>query len=197
MARRAVALARRMHAKGVHASTEYADDIEFRLERKRIKNLNLRVRPDGTVFVSAPMRMSLARIKDFVSSKAKWIARVQADYENCPTALAERATDEEKAQWKELVSAFAPPLVEKWEGVLGVHANKLVYRNMKSRWGSCQPETGRICLNTRLALYPPECLEYVVVHELCHMLVRGHGKDFHELMDAVMPDWKTRRAKLR
>ena len=49
-------------------------------------------------------------------------------------------------------------------------AQKLAYRNMKSRWGSCQPSTGRICINVRLALYPPECLEYVVVHELCHLL---------------------------
>ena len=80
---------------------------------------------------------------------------------------------------------------------MGVRAGKVAYRNMTSRWGSCQPSTGRICINVRLALYPPECLEYVVVHELCHLLERGHGPRFHELMDAFMPDWKTRRAKLR
>ena len=68
---------------------------------------------------------------------------------------------------------------------------------MKSRWGSCQPSTGRICINTVLAICPPECLEYVVVHELCHLLVPGHGPDFHAIMDRVMPDWKQRRAKLR
>lgn len=56
---------------------------------------------------------------------------------------------------------------------------------------------GRICINVRLALYPPECLEYVVVHELCHLLERGHGPRFHALMDTFMPDWKERRAKLR
>jgi hypothetical protein len=95
------------------------------------------------------------------------------------------------------VSACVPPLVEAWEPILGVHAQNLVYRNMKSRWGSCQPATGRICINTRLALYPPECLEYVVVHELCHLLVSGHGPEFHALMTSVMPDWKARRARLR
>ena len=57
--------------------------------------------------------------------------------------------------------------------------------------------TGRICINVRLALYPPECLEYVVVHELCHLLERGHGSRFKALMDAFMPDWRDRRAKLR
>ena len=80
---------------------------------------------------------------------------------------------------------------------MGVKAGKLAYRNMTSRWGSCQPATGRICINVRLALYPPECLEYVVVHELCHLLERGHGPRFHQLMDTFMPDWKQRRAKLR
>ena len=60
----------------------------------------------------------------------------------------------------------------------GVKAGKLAYRNMTSRWGSCQPATGRICINVRLALYPPGCLEYVVVHELCHLLERGHGSRF-------------------
>ena len=77
-----------------------------------------------------------------------------------------------------------------------VKAKKLDYRKMKSRWGSCQPSTGRICINIVLALYPPECLEYVVVHELCHLLVPGHGPQFRELMDRVMPDWRTRKAKL-
>ena len=75
---------------------------------------------------------------------------------------------------------------------MGVRAGKLAYRNMTSRWGSCQPSTGRICINVRLALYPPECLEYVVVHELCHMLEPNHGAGFKALMTKVMPDWKQR-----
>ena len=53
------------------------------------------------------------------------------------------------------------------------------------------------CINVRLALYPPECLEYVVVHELCHLRERGHGQRFKDLMDTYMPDWRERRAKLR
>lgn len=112
-------------------------------------------------------------------------------------ARAAQATPEEVAAWREAVSACAPALVAAWEPIMGVKAGKLAYRNMMSRWGSCQPSTGRICINVRLALYPPECLEYVVVHELCHLLERGHGPRFHQLMDAFMPDWKQRRAKLR
>lgn len=112
-------------------------------------------------------------------------------------ARASQATPEEVAQWREVVSACVPALIAAWEPIMGVKAGKLAYRNMTSRWGSCQPSTGRICINVRLALYPPECLEYVVVHELCHLLERGHGPRFHQLMDTFMPDWKQRRAKLR
>lgn len=63
--------------------------------------------------------------------------------------------------------------------------------------GQLPTRTGRICINVRLALYPPECLEYVVVHELCHLRERGHGQRFKDLMDTYMPDWRERRAKLR
>lgn len=173
-------------------------DIEVRLARKRIKNLHLRVKPpDGRVEASAPVRMPLADIERFVLQRSDWIIRQQQAIAAAPSSRADAATLEEQAAWKEVVSACVPPLVRAWEPIMGVRAGKLAYRNMTSRWGSCQPATGRICINTRLALYPPECLEYVVVHELCHLLERSHGPRFHRLMDAFMPDWKQRRAKLR
>lgn len=114
-----------------------------------------------------------------------------------PMAQASQASKAEVAQWRAVVQACVPALVAAWEPIMGVKAGQLAYRNMTSRWGSCQPSTGRICINVRLALYPPECLEYVVVHELCHLLERGHGPRFHQLMDRFMPDWKQRRDKLR
>ncbi len=110
---------------------------------------------------------------------------------------AEYASEEEKREWKQLISAFVPPLIEKWEPVLGVRVGKLAYRNMKSRWGSCTPSTGRICINTRLALYPPECLEYVVVHELCHLRVGGHNKQFWALVESCLPNYKQAKKLLR
>ncbi len=170
--------------------------FDVQLTRKRIKNVNLRVRPNGQVTVSAPAHVSLGEIERFLESKRSWIQRAQQKHPaNVPDPFAE-ATDEEKQQWKSLVEAFVPPLIQKWEAILGVRAGKLAYRNMKSRWGSCQPSTGRICVNTRLALYPPECLEYVVVHELCHLLVHGHGQAFYDLLDRALPDWRQARQRL-
>jgi len=111
-------------------------------------------------------------------------------------AAAQDATPDEVAQWRAIVEAATPVLVKHWEPLLGVHVQKLAYRNMTSRWGSCQPATGRVCINVRLALFPPECLEYVVVHELCHLIERGHGPRFKVLLNTYLPDWKERRAKL-
>lgn len=176
---------------------EFAGGVEYWLTRKRKKTIGIRVRPDGRVDVSAPLRTRRREIASFVESKAAWIRKKQAEAERSIERYAELAPPEEVAQWRAVVESCVPSLVAEWEPILGVHAGKLAYRNMTSRWGSCQPSTGRICINVRLALYPPECLEYVVVHELCHLLVRGHGPDFYALMDGVMPDWRNRRAKLR
>ena len=174
------------------------DGLTVRLTRKRVKNLNLRIgRPGGCVEVSAPTYARDQDIVRFVREKRAWIEQKRAQVAESPAALAVQAAPEQVAQWRAVVEACVPALVEAWEPIMGVKAGKLAYRNMTSRWGSCQPATGRICINVRLALYPPECLEYVVVHELCHLLERGHGPRFKGLMDAFMPDWRERRAKLR
>lgn len=176
----------------------FVDEFEVWILRKRIKNINLRVKPpDGRIEVSAPLRVDTSFVRAFVREKRDWIRKQQERIAASPQGRAAAASPDEVAQWREVVQAFVPPLIAKWEPIMGVKAGKIAYRNMTSRWGSCQPSTGRICINVRLALYPPECLEYVVVHELCHLLERGHGPRFHALMDAFLPDWKAILAKLR
>lgn len=175
----------------------FVDEFEIWVARKRVKNINIRVKPDGRIEASVPERLSHARFERFVRDHREWIQKNQRALLDSTQARAANATDDEKRQWREVVEAFVPALIERWEPIMGVKSGKLAYRNMTSRWGSCQPSTGRICINIRLALYPPECLEYVVVHELCHLLVRGHGPEFKALMDHYLPDWRDRRALLR
>ena len=176
----------------------YIEGIPVKLTRKRMKSVRLRVKsPSGEVCLSAPYHIPEDELRPFVAARADWIRQQQTRIAASPSARAEKASKEEIEAWRTVVKACVPPLVEQWAAILDVHPKTIAYRNMKSRWGSCQPSTGRICINVRLALYPPECLEYVVVHELCHLLERGHGPRFHALMDTFMPDWKERRAKLR
>jgi predicted metal-dependent hydrolase len=90
-----------------------------------------------------------------------------------------------------------PILVDRWENTLGVEATSWQIRRMKTRWGSCNPVRRRISLNLRLVAYPLDCLEYVVVHELAHLLVPDHGPGFYAVLDRHHPDWKAARTLLR
>jgi predicted metal-dependent hydrolase len=89
-----------------------------------------------------------------------------------------------------------PAVLEKWQPKLGVRVPKWNIRRMKTKWGSCNRETGHIWFNVELAKKHPDSLEYLAVHEMTHLLERGHGDRFAKLMDKHMPDWKARRDRL-
>ena len=89
------------------------------------------------------------------------------------------------------------PLLRQWQPVVGRQASRVRVRWMKTRWGSCQPKTGSLTFNLELAKRDPRCLEYVVVHELTHLIERAHNQRFWGLMDQFLPDWRVRRAELK
>lgn len=98
--------------------------------------------------------------------------------------------------YREEVRAAATPLIAKWESQLGVKSAKCFVQRMKTKWGSCNPSTHSIRLNSDLAKKPRECLEYIVVHELIHLLEPSHNPHFTSLMDKFMPNWKHIREEL-
>lgn len=174
------------------------DNISVVYTVKRVKNINVRIKHDGTgVCVSAPFWISESQVIEFIRSKSDWIQKQQEKTDRTLTFQAQQATPQQLEAYRAFVKEKTPSLVEKWEAIMGVEAGNVVYRNMTSRWGSCNPRTGRICINIQLARYPYECLEYVVVHELCHLLEPGHGSRFKQLMTEFLPDWKSRRQQLR
>ena len=90
-----------------------------------------------------------------------------------------------------------PPLITKWESILNVSVERFSIRNMKTRWGSCTPKTRSIRINLELIKRDPKCLEYIVVHELVHLLEASHNNKFKTLMDKFYPKWKFYRKELR
>ncbi len=100
------------------------------------------------------------------------------------------------AWYREQVRTAATPYIEKWEPLIGVKAEQLHIQRMKTRWGSCNPRRGSIRLNSELGKKPRECLEYVVVHELIHLLEPTHNARFYTLMEKFMPNWKHLRDEL-
>lgn len=88
------------------------------------------------------------------------------------------------------------PLIAKWEPVLGIKVERIFVQKMKTRWGSCNFKTSTVRFNTDLAKKPPECLEYVLVHELAHLLEPTHNERFVAVMDRFLPHWRQRRDQL-
>jgi len=98
--------------------------------------------------------------------------------------------------YREQLRELIPPLIEKWEPVLDVHVASWGIKRMKTKWGSCNVTAGRIWLNLKLAKKPVECLEYVVVHEMAHLLERHHNGRFIAFLDDYLPQWRTYRDEL-
>lgn len=173
------------------------EDIPVTIEYRKVKNINLYIKPpDGRILVTAPGGVSKKTIYQFLESKAAWIERARQRVDNVHNLKNLKAgivsTQENVDKMLKKVEKY----VDKWEPVMGVHAAHWTIREMKTRWGSCTVGTGRIRLNTRLAVYPDECLEYVIVHELCHLLEPSHNQRFKALMSQFLPDWKERKMKL-
>ncbi len=188
-------------------------EICYELVRKKVKNVNLRVRPDGSVTVSANLRVSLRFTDEFVRSKAGFIraarqryaerAEQRREYERRQQELREQrlaagepvqecTREEFLARMQELSRRWYPPFRE-----LGVPWPQIRIRKMTSRWGSCHTARGIITYSTMLAERPEKAAEYVVVHEFAHFLVPNHSARFYETVASVMPDWRERKELLR
>jgi len=98
--------------------------------------------------------------------------------------------------YREQVKNAAPALIPKWERLMGVKVERFFVQRMKTKWGSCNPAARHIRLNTDLAKKPRECLEYIVVHEMVHLLEHTHNERFIALMDRYLPKWKSSRQLL-
>lgn len=170
--------------------------LEYELVRKNVKNLNLRVRRDGSVAVSVPRRVSAEQADAFVAGRLGWVieakqqvARRARQQEACPPPSPEECL----ALFEPISQAVYPAFAK----VLGGQPPQLRVRDMTSRWGVCDVAKKRITLASRLAQQPAAAVEYVIVHEYCHFVHPNHQKEFWALVERFLPDWKARRALLR
>jgi predicted metal-dependent hydrolase len=112
------------------------------------------------------------------------------------------ATTQEQKQiliehwYRETIKDVIQSLIIKWEPIMGVKVERFFVQRMKTKWGSCNPEAKSIRLNTDLAKKPPECLEYIVVHEMTHLLEPSHNQRFISLMDEFLPKWRFYKEEL-
>lgn len=166
----------------------------YELQYKKVKNINLRIKPDGTIHISANKRVPKKIIEEFLVSKAGFILNALEKYKNI--------SYEEKVQYfgESEVCEFIISLCKKvypYFEKRGVKYPEIKFRKMVSQWGNCRREKGTLTFNKNLMYAPPECVEYVVLHEFTHFLQPNHSKLFYDELSVVCPDWKNCRKKLK
>ena len=169
-------------------------EIEYELTFKKVKNINLRINRNGEVSVSANKRVSVKLIDDFVLSKAEFILKAK---EKCT----ESAGNPQKEYFSETeVKQTILKMCEKaypYFEAMGIKYPEIRFRKMVSMWGNCRSASRTLTFNTNLKFAPPECIEYVVLHEFTHFLQANHSKLFYLELEKTCPDWKQRRKQLK
>ena len=166
--------------------------LTYTLTRERVKNLNLRVGTGG-VALSVPLRCSVRQADDFIREKSGWIMDALRRREDRRAEPLSAVSREECVRRLTDALTRTYPLVEP----LGVLFPQLKLRPLRSQWGNCHWAQGYITLNTALARCPEALRDYVALHELVHFLHHDHGPGFYARMDALMPDWRSRRKALK
>lgn len=113
-----------------------------------------------------------------------------------PGATAETKENILSAWYRNELRSVVIPQIEKWQPILGVQVNRCIIQHMKTKWGSCTPQTRNIHINTELAKKDRQCLEYVLVHEIVHLIEPSHNRNFTRIMDQFLPQWRFLRDEL-
>ena len=217
--------------------------IEYELQRKDVKNINLRIKADRTIFLSANPHVSEQVIEDFIESKSEYILKALAHYEELAKyapkpkqyidgetfrilghdrrlKVVEGNTNKVESdesyitltvknpsdyvlkkktidKWlmgicKDIVQSLCDAIYLKFQKY-GIAYPTIRYRNMSSRWGSCQPKRCVLTFNYALIEAPVSCIEYVVMHEFTHFLQPNHSRKFYQQLAMFMPDWEKRK----
>ena len=188
--------------------------IKLKITRKRVKNINFRLKP-YQLSVSAPHYVQDADIIRSVAQRVDWaitqhakLLKRQFQQQNTspqgsqlgnalqPVKLWGESQnlimgEEERLRWyRHELDNVMPSLFKKWQPVVGAYANEMRIKKMKTRWGSCNTRAKRVWLSVYLPAYPIECTEYVIVHELCHLHQANHSPAFWAEVKRSMPDYK-------
>lgn len=219
--------------------------IEYNLTRTSRKNVNITVKNDGVIYVSAPKRVTLADINKIVLSKREWIINAQKNVKarkiiknniilknnsyvrlygkvkkillvpcmknyvalNDDTIIfyiKEEYADNQKYKstifnkfLKEELQKTVDKFAFKYLKILGLSLDSIEFRAMKSRWGTCIPSKKKVLFNSKLVHCPVQAIEYVVLHEIVHLIHPNHSKAFYNTIEIYMPDWKERKKILQ
>ena len=167
--------------------------MPYQIIKSDRKTIAIQIKPDGQVVVRCPRRMRNEDARRFVESESEWIEKHLAKRH---PQDAGKYTPKEIEQLREQARKLVTDRVNHYAPIIGVAYNRITIRTQHTRWGSCSSK-GNLNFNCLLALVPPEVLDYVVVHELCHRKELNHSARFWNEVERIIPDYKTRRKWLK
>lgn len=180
---------------------QYADmEIPYELIQSGRKSYAIQISPGGRVVIRTPLKPSASFLSQLFREKEKWITTKYRE-SRAVVPLEEDACSEVQrhfleSKYRRAAQEYVPRRVAFYQTLVGGAYKKIVIREQKTRWGSCSGR-GTLSFNWRLMLAPPKVLDYVVVHELCHLLHMNHSKDFWNAVERVMPDYREYRNWLK
>ena len=165
---------------------EYQDmEIPYTLCRTKIKNLYIYIK-SGKVIVKAPLKLSNEKIEEFLNEKSGWIYK---NLEKNKKKMKQEAEEKIETEDIERLQKIVEKNIYKYANILGKRPNKVRIRELKYAWGSCSINKN-ISINLKLAKKSEKAIEYVVLHEMCHLIYMNHSKSFWNLVEKNMPNFK-------
>ena len=160
-------------------------EIPYKLLKSKIKNLYIYIK-NGEVIVKAPVKLSNDKIQEFLNKKSKWIYN---NLEKNKTKIREEKEEKINDIDIEKLRTIVEENIKKYSKILNVMPRKVRIRELKYAWGSCSSNKN-ISINLKLAKKNKMAVEYVVLHEMCHLIYMNHSKDFWALIEKNMPKYK-------
>ena len=166
--------------------------------RSNRKSISIEIRQDATILVRAPYQMQNAEINRFIKEKENWIIKHLKKAEDRQREMRDiqKLSVQEIQKLTDLALKIILVKVKYFAGVMNVNYGRITIRNQKTRWGSCSAKKN-LNFNCLLMLAPDEVVDYVVVHELCHLIEMNHSKKFWAQVEQVMPDYKKHKQWLK
>ena len=174
-----------------------SSSYEYRIERSNRKTVQLKICPDGSLLIKAPLHFPADRIEAWVQQHTRWIdehrgmVERRAEREN-----AYAQTEEQIEALYHAAAAVIPQRVEYFSGLMGVTPTGVKITSASKRFGSCSAKNS-LCFSYRLMMYPPDAIDYVVVHELAHIRHHDHSPAFYAFVRSILPDYRSREAILK
>lgn len=168
--------------------------IEYRLTRKNVKNINLRIKSDGVIYISANKSVPVEFIRELLQEKSDYILKALKKIELQRKQISfPQMSEEELVQ---LITNYSHEIYPYYKKKVAIDFPIIKFRKMKSRWGSCCPPREILTFNKKLVFASKECIRYVIHHEFTHFIHPNHSMLFYNELAIVCPEWKKLRKEL-